>query len=230
MTSVHRLPARERRKAILQAVKRVFAAKGFDGATTRELAEAAGVSEALLYKHFPSKESLYEAMRDDCVHDPALNHFWRVMELDPSTSTLVLLVHALVQKMLVDSGEAEPSGDLFPVLALRSLLDDGAFVRIMTELFAERWLPKFRACVKAARVAGDVEAGGVRPDLAGLFVHNLAAMMMFQALPSKPVVDYRSTPNELVSSVVVFTLRGVGLKEAAIRRHYNPKALALLAA
>ncbi|HEX2260068.1 MAG TPA: helix-turn-helix domain-containing protein, partial [Candidatus Binatia bacterium] len=57
-----RLSAEERRQAIADAVRGVFADKGFDGTTTRELAKAAGVSEALLYKHFPSKESLYAAM------------------------------------------------------------------------------------------------------------------------------------------------------------------------
>jgi len=228
MTNAHRLSASERRKAIVQAVKNVFAAKGFDGATTRGLAEAAGVSEALLYKHFPSKESLYEAMRDDCVMDPALNKFWRVMELDPSTSTLVLLVHAMAQKMIMDFGKARQADDLVPVLALRSLLDDGVFVRIMTEHFTSSWLPKFEACAKAARASGDLAAGGVRPGLAGLFLHNLTVMMMFNALPAKPVIDYGTAPRELVSQVVLFTLRGVGLKEKAIKRHYNPKALALL--
>jgi AcrR family transcriptional regulator len=228
MTHARRLSAQERRKAIVQAVKKVFAAKGFDGATTRELAEAAGVSEALLYKHFPSKVSLYKAMRDDCVLDPALDRFWRVMELEPSTSTLILLVHALAQKMIVDFGRGRSPDQLIPVLALRSLLDDGAFVRIMTEHFAAQWLPKFKACVKAARAAGDVEEGGIRPDLAGLFLQNLTGMMMFQSVPMKPVIDYGTTPNELVSQVVVFALRGAGLKQKAIKSHYNPRALALL--
>ena len=52
--------------AIVKAVKKVFAEKGFDGTTTRELAVSAGVSEALLFKHFPSKESLYAAMQSSC--------------------------------------------------------------------------------------------------------------------------------------------------------------------
>ena len=65
-----RLPSGERRQAIVTAVKGAFADKGFDGTTTRELARAAGVSEALLYKHFPSKESLYVAMLEACADGP----------------------------------------------------------------------------------------------------------------------------------------------------------------
>ena len=84
-----RLPSRERRQAIVTAVQGAFADKGFDGTTTRELARAAGVSEALLYKHFPSKESLYVAMLEACADGPMAAEFTRVLALPPSTSTLV---------------------------------------------------------------------------------------------------------------------------------------------
>ena len=62
MANIPRLSAEARKEAIVEAVRDVFAEKGFEGTTTRDLAKAAGVSEALLYKHFPSKESLYAAM------------------------------------------------------------------------------------------------------------------------------------------------------------------------
>lgn len=59
-----RLPAKERRKQILRAAIRVFARNGFAGATTREIAEEADVAEALLYRYFNGKKSLFvEAMR-----------------------------------------------------------------------------------------------------------------------------------------------------------------------
>jgi len=85
MSNNGRLSAEERRQAIADAVRDVFADKGFDGTTTRELAKAAGVSEALLYKHFPSKESLYAAMLDACVKGPTFAEFKRILTLDPST-------------------------------------------------------------------------------------------------------------------------------------------------
>ena len=42
----------------------LFARLGFRGATTRRIAEAAGVNEAIIFRHFPSKEDLYWAMID----------------------------------------------------------------------------------------------------------------------------------------------------------------------
>ena len=67
--SVKKLTGDERRAAIIKAVQQVFAEKGFDGTTTRELAVAAGVSEALLFKHFPNKEALYSAMQLSCCNE-----------------------------------------------------------------------------------------------------------------------------------------------------------------
>ena len=43
-----------RRQLILSAAKRCFARHGFAGTTTRSVAAAAAISEALLFKHFPS--------------------------------------------------------------------------------------------------------------------------------------------------------------------------------
>src|SRR6516225_6819951 len=88
-----KLSSEERRAAIIKAVQRVFAEKGFDGTTTRELAEAAGVSEALLFKHFPNKEALYSAMQHSCCSDPG--KWERLKALEPGASTLVILVHLL---------------------------------------------------------------------------------------------------------------------------------------
>ncbi len=56
--STRRLAAADRRNSILEAATTAFAARGFDGARTLEIAANAEVSEALLYRHFASKEAL----------------------------------------------------------------------------------------------------------------------------------------------------------------------------
>ncbi|MBI3679708.1 MAG: TetR/AcrR family transcriptional regulator [Acidobacteria bacterium] len=57
-----RLSGDQRRAAIVQAALRLFAQNGFRGTTTKQLALAVGVSEPVLYKHFPSKRDLYSAI------------------------------------------------------------------------------------------------------------------------------------------------------------------------
>ena len=54
-----RLSAENRRQQIMQVATGLFARQGFEGTTTRQIAEQAGVNEALLFRHFPSKENLY---------------------------------------------------------------------------------------------------------------------------------------------------------------------------
>jgi len=50
------------RTLILDAAERIFGEHGFDGASMREIAQAAGVAQALLHYHFRNKETLYEAV------------------------------------------------------------------------------------------------------------------------------------------------------------------------
>jgi AcrR family transcriptional regulator len=57
-----RMTASERRDAILRAALPEFASKGYAGTTTRDLARAGGVTEPVLYRHFPSKADLYLAV------------------------------------------------------------------------------------------------------------------------------------------------------------------------
>src|ERR1041385_270803 len=90
-----RMSFEERQCRILTAVRKVFARKGLQGTTTRELAKEAGVSEALLYKHYPSKEALYQAMLCTCDSE-FTDELKKIATLEPSTSTLVTLVHFAV--------------------------------------------------------------------------------------------------------------------------------------
>ena len=49
-----------RRQQILSEATHLFAAKGFDGASMRTIAKACAITEAAIYRHFTSKNDLYE--------------------------------------------------------------------------------------------------------------------------------------------------------------------------
>jgi AcrR family transcriptional regulator len=59
-----RMAGLERRLQILRVAVRLFSQRGFRGTTTREIAHAAGVSEAMVFRHFATKEELYTAILD----------------------------------------------------------------------------------------------------------------------------------------------------------------------
>jgi len=64
MAARRRLKSEERRRQILEAAVSAFARHGFAGTTTRELASASGVSQAMIFRFFPDKASLYRAIID----------------------------------------------------------------------------------------------------------------------------------------------------------------------
>lgn len=55
-------PEEETKQRIIQGAAQVFAQKGYDGATTRAIAEAAGVNEVTLFRHFGNKKNIFMAV------------------------------------------------------------------------------------------------------------------------------------------------------------------------
>lgn len=221
-----RLTCEERKAAIVRAVLPVFARNGFANTTTRQLAEAAGVSEALIYKHFPSKESLYAEIQGyGCKGcDPGLQ---KLLDLEASTSTLVYIIYYVMRANIVGRTRDTMCIETRHRMILNSCLEDGSFTRFLFHnRFAEN-ISKIVECLDAAANEGDVVASPASKTNLLLFAHHLATMIATMHLPEKPVVDYGATREELVQQAVWFALRGLGLKDEAIKRHYNPKALAL---
>lgn len=65
-----RMSGDERRQQILQVAIDLFSKHGFRGTTTRQIATAAGVSEAMVFRHFATKDDLYGAiLSDKACHD-----------------------------------------------------------------------------------------------------------------------------------------------------------------
>ena len=54
----------ERKLQILRVAMRLFSQCGFSGTTTRKIAQASGVSEAMVFRHYANKEELYAAILD----------------------------------------------------------------------------------------------------------------------------------------------------------------------
>lgn len=67
-TQTLRLPASDRRRQLLETALDFFSRKGFGGTTTKEIAAAAGVTEAIIFRHFPTKHDLYNAVIDHHHH------------------------------------------------------------------------------------------------------------------------------------------------------------------
>lgn len=141
MSTSSRLPAPERREAILAAAHGLFAERGFRGVTTRELAAAVGVTEPVLYQHFPSKRDLYRALIERKIEQTrGLHDEFQAICQQPAVPREFL--HKLAS-MIMAWHQADPS--FMRLLLLSSL--EGHELR---EMFHERMMNSyFRVLVDA---------------------------------------------------------------------------------
>ena len=214
-----RLDNEGRRRGIVEAAMPLFARKGFAGTTTKEIAEAARVSEALVFKHFPSKAALYEEIVQlGCLGDPALA---RIGSLTASTATLINMVHFMLRHFVLDSS---PGGemDTRQRLVVNSFLDDGEYGRLVYDWVLAHIYPKIEECLLAAKAAGDLVDSPVALENRFWFGQHVAAMMAYVRLPGRSVVPYRGDLRDLIAEAAWFILRGFGLKDAVIAAHPAP--------
>jgi AcrR family transcriptional regulator len=219
-----RMSADERKRAILRAAAPVMAQSGLHGVSVREIAEAAGVSEALLYKHFPSKQALYaEALAEA----RQLSQFTieRFATLTPGIDSFVLLTYATIDFILFgfpgQRGDETGAQRLF----LQSLLDDGQHARTVLADTAANWMDYVMASYRAAISSGDIVALPGEAAVRFRFVQQLGMALKLSHLPARPAFDYPGTFADLADQAVMFSLRGVGVTDEAISKHFNSETL-----
>jgi AcrR family transcriptional regulator len=219
-----RLSSEERRASILKAVRGAFAEGGLRGTTTRTLAQAAGVSEALLFQHFSNKEELFSAVQASFSRELDSAQLATLLALEPSTATLVRIVQEFYAALIDPKSPAEKAqfSDLARLM-YRSLTEDGGFARSFLRQVPARLVARLEECIKAASASGDLDASASAGRLSAWFTHHLAVTLMLYQLPAPPAVDYRASGATLVREATQFALRGIGLKEQAIRQHFRPR-------
>jgi AcrR family transcriptional regulator len=162
-TTQTRFTGADRREQILEVASGLFAQQGFRGTTTRAIAETAGVNEALIFRHFPSKEELYwsvierklttaaarERMKDELEAGGSdievLTRVARqVLERRAKDQTLsrLLLFSALEKHELSERFFRNYVADYFEVLAafVRRGIEDGRFREVDPLLAARGFL------------------------------------------------------------------------------------------
>ena len=218
-----RMSGPSRKQAIVQAALPMFAKQGFEATTTKKLAEAAGVSEALLYKHFPSKESLYAEIKGfgSRGQDP---EFTRLLALKPSTETLILLVYGLMVRFVMREGGGPLDWETRVRLILLSCLEDGSFLRFLFKNYFGESLERVAQSFKAA-AAEDLVESPASAQNRFLFTHHLAIMIGCAHLPAKPAVEYGVTDRELLRQAMWYALRGLWFKDEVIDRSLDMSEL-----
>ena len=102
-----RLPAEDRRRQLIETALNFFSRKGFNGTTTKEIAAAAGVTEAIIFRHFPSKQALYTAVlgyhHDSGEFDATLAAWKTLMDANDDIGLLRAMVIHMIDTYRRDS-------------------------------------------------------------------------------------------------------------------------------
>jgi AcrR family transcriptional regulator len=145
-------PLADARNAIMEAAIALFAERGFHGATMREIADRAGVSQGLLHHHFGGKEGLWNTVGER-ITDDFLTYMAEVVE--PAESTPDSIPKAV--RSYLNYWREHPAAFRFN---LWRLLEGPAEEReSRSETLNARAVPVFKRAQEAGFVRGDMPAG-----------------------------------------------------------------------
>jgi AcrR family transcriptional regulator len=222
MAIKRRLLADDRRKQILVSSMKVFAKEGFEGATSRKLAAAAKVSEALLYKYFPTKEAIYKDLAS--LLGSNKDQLVEAMTAQPPSAAAFVSTFYILARMILLGQPGARKDDSIDRLIGQSLLGDGAFANAFLESMFYPLLPYLSACLDAARKAADVKEGAESAERQCILFHHFVGMIALFSLPKRRVLPY-ADDQTMLREVLLFAYRGVGFTEPAIRKHVDLKLL-----
>jgi TetR/AcrR family transcriptional regulator len=120
-----RLPADERRRQLTDTAMHLFSRRGFSGTTTREIAAAAGVNEAIIFRFFPCKDDLYAAILERKSGEARTDEWVRELRGFAAAGDDEAVIRSVVTR-IVEHHRADPE---FLRLMLHSALEDHSFAR-----------------------------------------------------------------------------------------------------
>lgn len=168
--SAERIPAGERREQILAAASRVFGERGYAGATTDQVAQAAGISQPYVVRMFGSKENLF------------------VEVLGRALDTLVVAFRAAIADSKAAGEDVEARGARIGA-AYADLISDRGILLSLMQGFIMGHDPVIGACARK----GFLTIYGIMRDEAGLSAEHavdfLAHGMLFNTLIALRMTD-----------------------------------------
>lgn len=216
-----KLTGEERKYAIIEAAIPVFARNGYNGTSIKKIAKAAKISEALIYKHFSGKGTLYRELLSYSA-DNSVYFLQGFLDIEPGTETLVNFVYSTVTQIIV-GGDAR--NRFIDRLLFYSLLEDPDIVMPVYKKLADEFMDAIDISVQAALKCGDMVPMSVSPYNSFWFMNHLALALKMFHQSDQPAFEYQTTKEELVEDAILFILRGMGVTDSAIKKYFYPEKL-----
>jgi AcrR family transcriptional regulator len=198
------------RARILNAAGPIFAEKGFEGATVREICHAAGVNLAAVNYHFGSKESLYkEALRS--AHPgksgPIADLAW------PDGTPVEKKLHDFIHNLLVHLLDVKPS-PWQERLFVREIMDPSpAFQEVLQERF-QAGLDRLQGILDEVLPADTPphERHQIALSIVGQCVYYRAHWKILPLIVGQRELDTHYGSGQLAEHIARFSLAALGLE------------------
>lgn len=198
------MKARDTRRRILDIARGVYAERGYEAATNKEIADLASMTTAALYYHFPSKRDLYLAVHADArervysrfeaVLDPTASFADQLLGILMATHELNEQDPTLAQFLAAARTDMKRRPDLVPALHERTTYRDQFFERIIDAgVRSGEIRPENRALVQVfitAMLTGMTDALSDDQDI------HLRAIHAVQSILNSELVQPRSTTGD----------------------------------
>jgi AcrR family transcriptional regulator len=187
----HRFSAEDRRHQILEVARGLFARKGYNGTTTREIAQSAGVNEALIFRHFPTKEELYWAVIDStCRAAEGL----AAMERTLAQGGDLVAVFAEIAEAILDRRDKDPT---FTRLLLYSALENHELTKRFFSMFAGQYYETLSRFIK-----DQIDKGTIRELDPLLAARGFLGMVIYHSMVENVFLHARNFSNRKVAETI----------------------------
>ena len=176
-----RMSSEDRRQQLLRIAICLFSKKGFSGTTTKEIAKAAGVTEAIIFRHFPTKNDLYSAILDYKADEFRSDEWLEQLREYAGRREDEALFREVIARVI----EHHRTDRDFMRLMLYSALED----HTLTNKFKDRWTNPLYKFLRGYIVTRQRE-GAFRDCNPNAVVRALFAMPIYHSL-AKYIFDFR---------------------------------------
>jgi len=221
---IKRMNSEDRKLSIVKAAAKIFSENGYHGASVRQIAKAAHVSEALLYRHFSSKKALYNSV-GDCAEQQIVTLARELKNRKPGALTLVQIVYHLVMMIHTGMPAGKERQRRFERLLVYSFMENTKFAKIVFKLYHAELAPLWKVCVEAAIKEKAMKRVSLSSENRMWFVHHLAMAVNILHFSGESVFRYDGSHQKLAEEVVRFTLMGIGMTEPSINKYYRVSEL-----
>lgn len=213
--SKKRLSSTDRRDSIIDAATAVFARQGFSGAKTQDIAREAKVSEALIFRHFPTKVAIYRAVLRRMIRaqDEALVV---LSGMSPDAAGIVDMLRRTFSESMAGRAALNAEGRR---ILFASLAGDGTYAALAYRRSLRLWLKPIELAMAGAREAGDLVGEPIPALSAFAFIEHVDSMLLLGRTHGQLAFRYAGGDETILRDAIRFCARGIGLRDAAIDAH-----------